>query len=80
MGRNLNKIPIYNAFIHRTRYEDVYDVSIPEVFPEQVFEILGIENVIPAIHESCEIALGTEEFHLQIFTSPEDLEEISKYS
>lgn len=77
MGRY--KVNSYNAYIRKTRYDDTFDVSVPEIFAEQVFEILGAHNVLAALHEACEIALQTDQFHLQIFCNPEDSEEILNF-
>lgn len=72
--------PVFNSYILKTRMPNIYDVSVPDIFGDQVFEILGAHNVLEALHTCCEISLGTEEFHLQIFGNPEVLEEIFIFS
>lgn len=70
---------MYNVYVFPVVAGMIYDVSIPEIFPDQIFSIMGPDNVIAAIHESCEIVLESPEFNLQIFCNQEVLSEISDF-
>lgn len=57
----------YNVYVRETRWSNVYDVSIPELFPDDYLEVQGAENVVPAIEQACSDILETEKFHLSFF-------------
>lgn len=62
---------IYNVYVQLTRYKGIYDVRIPEIFPDDCFEIKGFENIAEAVEECCKLATGTAQFNLQFFMTNE---------